>query len=74
METLELGHFHSEDAVEEIKQDERYGELIEETFTDDEIKERLQKLKDEHPEMDLSELVEYTKEDLAEEAEHFRHH
>jgi len=53
-------------------QDEEYGELISEVFTPDEVREYLEKAKESHPEMDLNELIEYTKEELAEEAEHFR--
>lgn len=71
-ETLELGHFHAEDVVKEIMEDEEYGELITEVFTPDEVKEYLEKSKEAHPEMDLNEIIEYTKEELVEEAEHFR--
>lgn len=51
-----------------------YGGDISDTFTDDEIKERFDSMKERYPNKDFDELVEITKSDLSEDAERLPGH
>jgi len=69
------GHKHLDDeeymasVIEQIKQ---YDENIEEIFTDAEIKEYLEKEKQNNPEISLDEVIQKSKHDLSEDASHMR--
>lgn len=66
------GHSHGDEAAEIILEDNEVGELIDDVYTKDEVKERFETLQKENPGKSFDELVEFTKEELADEALHMR--
>lgn len=66
------GHIHglSENAAEIILADERVGEKIDSIYTSNEVAERFDRMCEKYPDKNFDEVVELTKDELAEEAEH----
>lgn len=66
------GHMHglSENAAEIILADERVGRIIDDVYTPNEVAERFEHMQEKYPDKDFDELVEVTKEELADEAAH----
>lgn len=64
------GHSHSDEAAELILNDDKLGKIIDDVYTIDEVKERFEDKQRENPDYTFEELVEVTKSELAEEAEH----
>ncbi|MDE5831180.1 MAG: hypothetical protein K2H53_06225, partial [Clostridia bacterium] len=64
------GHDHSENAVKLILEDKDVGKKINDVFTESEIKERFELMKEKHPDKDFDELVEITKMELETDADY----
>lgn len=64
------GHIHSEDVVELILSDKDVGEKINDIYTENEIKERFESMREKHPDKDFDDLIAITKYDLSNEADH----
>lgn len=68
------GHIHSDDIVERILSDDENGRTINEVFTPNEIKERFQTIQEKYPNNSIDKNVEIARNELLEDAEHFRNH
>ncbi len=68
----DTGHIHglSENAAEIILADEHVGEKIDSIYTSNEVAERFERMCEKHPDKNFDEVIELTKSELSEEADH----
>lgn len=69
---LNTGHLHSDEVVQIILSDEEVGSKINEAFTENEIKERFDSMRQKNPNLSFDELIEVTKAELSTDAEYIR--
>ena len=69
----DTGHFHSDEVVEAILSDENVGKTIDDCFTENEITNRFEFIKEKNPSLDFDKLIEITKAELATDADFMRH-
>lgn len=68
----DTGHIHglSENAAEIILADEHVGEKIDSIYTSNEVAERFERMCEKYPDKNFDEVIELTKNELSEEADH----
>lgn len=68
----DTGHIHglSENAAEIILADEHVGEKIDSIYTSNEVAERFERMCEKYPDKNFDEVIELTKSELSEEADH----